>query len=120
VNRYGGRPRHHEDGGPWISIGKQGGDGADGRQVAAVDPFDDDVLLTGGERVMRTETATAPAGGVWTRATAGPRRKTGAQLLEFDPLRTGVVYHAHAGGIQRSTDGGRSWKPIGASAGDGR
>jgi hypothetical protein len=69
---------------------------------------------------MRTETATAPAGGVWTRATAGPRRKTGAQLLEFDPLRTGVVYHAHAGGIQRSTDGGRSWKPIGASAGDGR
>jgi len=114
VNRFGGRPRRWEDGGPWISIGKQGGNGTDGRQVVAVDPFDDDVLLTGGERIMRTATASAPAGGEWARVVAAPRRKAGAQALEFDPLREGVVYHASAGGIQRSTDAGRTWAPIGA------
>jgi hypothetical protein len=114
VNRFGGRPRRWEDGGPWISIGKQGGNGTDGRQVVAVDPFDDDVLLTGGERIMRTATASAPAGGEWARVVAAPRRKAGAQALEFDRLREGVVYHASAGGIQRSTDAGRTWAPIGA------
>jgi hypothetical protein len=122
VNRHGGRPRRlpgperelDPDGGPWISIGRRGGDGPEGRQVLAIDPFDDDVLVTGGENLVRTEAASAPAGGEWSKVAGVPRRKTGTQELVFDPLRRGVVYRAHANGIERSTDGGRTWAPIGA------
>ena len=114
VNRNGGRPRRQPDGGPWVSIGQRGGKGPESRQVVAVDPFDDDVLLTSGDSLVRTETASAPAGGEWAKVAGVPRRKLGRQWVEFDPLRKGVVYHGHAGGIQRSTDGGRTWAPIGA------
>jgi hypothetical protein len=114
MNRRGGRSRREPDGGPWISIGHRGGDSYEGRQVVAVDPFDDDVLLTGGESLLRTETSSAPGGGEWARTLRGPRRKSGPQSLEFDVERKGVVYHAHTGGLQRSADGGRTWAPIGA------
>jgi hypothetical protein len=114
VNRNGGLPRQQPGGGPWVSMGRRGGDGFDGRQVVAVDPFDDDVLLTGGENLMRTETASAPAGGEWAKVAGVPRRESGRQWVEFDPLRKGVVYHAHAGAIERSTDAGRTWAPLGA------
>jgi hypothetical protein len=113
MNRRGGRSRREPDGGPWVSIGQRGGDGHEGRQVVAVDPFDDDVLVTGGETLLRTETSSAPGGGEWTRVTGPPRRTSGPQWLEFDVVRKGVVYHAHTGGIQRSADGGRTWAALG-------
>ena len=116
VNRHGGRARRQPNGGPWVSIGRRGGDGPEGRQVLAVDPFHDDVLLTGGESLVRTETASAAAGGEWVKVASVPKRRTRVHALEFDRLREGVVYRGHSGGVERSTDGGRTWAVIG---GDG-
>lgn len=116
MNRRGGRSRRQPDGGPWISIGQRGGDGYEGRQVIAVDPFDDEVLLTGGETLVRTESSSAPGGGEWARVARAPRRKSGPQWLEFDGVRKGVVYLAHTGGIQRSADGGQTWAALGVRA----
>jgi hypothetical protein len=115
VNRHAGRPRHRPEGGPWVSKGLRGGNGAEVRQVLVVDPFDDEVLLTGGGSLVRTETSSAPAGGEWTKVASVPRRKDGRQWVEFDPQREGVVYLGHAGGVFRSGDGGRTWSDIGVA-----
>ena len=97
------------------SIGKRGGDGREVGQALAVDPFDDEVLLTGGPTLVRTETSSAPAGGEWTKDASVPRRNAGRLCVEFDPQRVGVVYLGHAGGVFRSADGGRTWSEIGVA-----
>jgi hypothetical protein len=110
VNRNGGRGPRQPGGGPWVSKGWRGGDGLEDRSHAlAVDPFDDEVLLSGSQELARTQTASSPGGGEWTTVAIPSAPQANPQCVEFDPNREGVVYLANASGISQSTDGGRTW-----------
>jgi photosystem II stability/assembly factor-like uncharacterized protein len=109
VNRHGGRGPRQPGGGPWVSKGLRGSGLGDRCQVLAVDPFDDEVLLAGGQELVRTQTASLPGGGEWTTVTSPSAPQENRQCVEFDPNHEGVVYLANASGIFRSTDGGRTW-----------
>jgi hypothetical protein len=113
VNRNGGRGPRQPDGGHWVSKGWRGGDeSGDCFQVLVVDPFDDEVLLAGGRELVRTQTASLPGGGEWTRVASPSAPQGNRQCVEFDPNHQGVAYFANPSGIFRSTDGGRTWTDI--------
>ena len=107
VNRKGGRAIGVSGGGPWISTGKVGGTGyGDWCHVIAVDPFDDNVILSGGQQLFRT----ANGGTNWTLAIDYYAPHEDQHRIVFDPTQSGVVYAANDGGVFRSTDKGATWQ----------
>lgn len=105
INRKGGRGPAMTGGGPWTSRGNVGFSQGDWDHVIAVDPFNDDVILSGGTQLFRS-----PDGGQnWTRVIDYYNPHEDQQSLAFDPVNTGVVYVANDGGIYRSADGGATW-----------
>jgi photosystem II stability/assembly factor-like uncharacterized protein len=113
INRNGGRGPLQPGGGPWVSKGWRGDGLGDRSQALAVDPFDDEVLLTGGQELVRTQTASLPGGGEWL--TVASPSAPDPQCVEFDPNHESVVYLANASGIFQSTDGGQTWTDLGGA-----
>lgn len=107
INGTGGRDVGVPGGGPWTSRGKVGGTGyGDWCHVIAVDPFDDNVILSGGQQLYRT-----PDGGAtWSLVINYYAPHEDQHRVAFDPSRQGVVYAANDGGVFRSTDGGVTWQ----------
>jgi photosystem II stability/assembly factor-like uncharacterized protein len=96
-----------------VSKGWRGDGLGDRSQALAVDPFDDEVLLTGGQELVRTQTASLPGGGEWM--TVASPSAPDPQCVEFDPNHESVVYLANASGVFQSTDGGRTWTDLGGA-----
>ena len=107
INRKGGRDVGTTGGGPWTSVGSVGGNGyGDWCHVIAVDPFDDNVILSGGQQLFRT----ADGGTTWTLVIDYYQPHEDQHRVVFDPTQTGVVYAANDGGVFRSTDKGATWQ----------
>jgi hypothetical protein len=107
VNRRGGRDVAAAGGGPWTSAGMVGGTGYGWWcHVIAIDPFDDDVILSGAQELYRT----ADGGGSWSLAITYYAPHEDQHRVLFDPIHSGVVYVANDGGVFRSTDGGATWQ----------
>jgi hypothetical protein len=107
VNRKGGRDVGMLGGGPWTSRGKIGGNGyGDWCHVIAVDPFDDNVILSGGQQLYRT----ADGGTTWSLVINYYAPHEDQHRVAFDPNQQAVVYAANDGGVFRSTDGGVTWQ----------
>src|SRR5262249_23620626 len=107
INRRGGRDVGVPGGGPWMSAGQVGGNGyADWCHVIAVDPFDDNVILSGAQQLYRT-----PDGGLtWALFIDYYHPHEDQHRIVFDPTQPGVVYAANDGGVFRSTDRGVTWQ----------
>lgn len=107
TNRTGGRDVGVPGGGPWTSKGMVGGTGyGDWCHVIAVDPFDDDVILSGAQQLYRT-----PDGGLnWSLVINYYAPHEDQHRVVFDPTQQGVVYAANDGGVFRSTDSGVTWQ----------
>lgn len=107
VNRHGARDITVPGGGTWTSRGAVGGTGyGDWCHVIAVDPFNDDVILAGGQQLYRSSTR----GQSWSLVIDYYRPHEDQHRIMFDPLHSGVVYAANDGGMFRSTDGGATWQ----------
>jgi hypothetical protein len=107
VNRAGGRPPSVSGGSPWTSVGMGGGNGyQDWCHVIAVDPFDDNTILAGGQQLMRT----IDGGATWSVAIDYYEPHEDQHRVVFDPTQRGVVYAANDGGVFRSTDSGATWQ----------
>jgi hypothetical protein len=107
VNRSGGRDASVAGGGPWVSRGKVGGTGyGDWCHVIAVDPFDDNVILSGAQQLFRT----ADGGMTWSIVIDYYAPHEDRHRVIHDPTTQGVVYAANDGGAFRSTDGGVTWR----------
>jgi photosystem II stability/assembly factor-like uncharacterized protein len=76
--------------------------------VVGVDPFDFNVLFTGGQTLYRSPDAGASWPAV-VQAGGGDPTHEDQQSIAFDPIRAGVVYVSNDGGVWRSEDGGRTW-----------
>jgi photosystem II stability/assembly factor-like uncharacterized protein len=110
VNRNGGRPPMALGGGPWTSLGTYGGTGyGDWCHVIAVDPFDDNVILAGGQELYRT----SDGGQHWTKVIGYYAPHEDQHRVVFDRETRGVVYAANDGGVYRSTDGGATFQTSG-------
>jgi hypothetical protein len=107
INRRGGRDIGVPAGGPWTSAGQVGGTGyGDWCHVIAVDPFDDNLILSGAQQLYRT-----PDGGLtWALVIDYYRPHEDQHRIVFDPIQPGVVYAANDGGVFRSTDRGVTWQ----------
>jgi hypothetical protein len=107
VNRHGGRGPSVLGGGPWTSLGQQGGTGyGDWCHVIAVDPTDDNVILAGAQTLSRT-----PDGGTsWTTVINYYAPHEDQHRILFDVSQPGVVYAANDGGVFRSPDRGITWQ----------
>jgi photosystem II stability/assembly factor-like uncharacterized protein len=110
VNRTGGRPPGTVGGGPWTIRGGPGNPGAgngqgDWSHCIAVDPFDDDVILAGGQTLWRT----ADGGQTWMLVADFYNPHEDEQAVIFDPTRRNVAYLASDGGVARSLDAGATW-----------
>lgn len=115
LTRDAGRPRFIGGSG-WTSKGTYGGTGyGDWCHVVAVDPFDDDVILAGGQQLYRT----GDGGTSWTLVVDYYRPHEDQHRVVFDPATSGVVYLANDGGVFRSTDGGATWQTGGDDIGTG-
>jgi len=113
VNNNGGRPPGTTGGGPWNIRGQPGNPGAgtgqgDWSHCLAVDPFNNDVMLAGGQTLWRT----ADAGQTWTLVADYYNPHEDEQAVVFDPTRQNVAYMASDGGVAESLDGGATWKHI--------
>ena len=109
LNRHGGRRPQEPGGGGWVSKGWRGGDAPEiGQGLVAVDPNDDEVLLAAGSELVRTGTASLPAGGDWE--VVGQRVE--ARCLLHDPAHPGVVFRGGERGLARSVDGGATWSAV--------
>jgi hypothetical protein len=107
VNRNGGRDVVLLGGGPWVSRGPVGGTGyGDWCHVIAVDPFDDNIILSGAQQLYRT----ADGGNSWTLVIDYYQPHEDQHRIVFDLTQSGVVYAANDGGVFRSTDKGASWQ----------
>lgn len=115
VNRQGpGSPRNIVDR-PWLSKGRPGDDRGDRNSgqgdwshTLAIDPFDDDVMLCGGQEYYRT----ANGGDSWDPIVNWHEDQQG---IAFDPGERNRVYIANDGGVSVSTDGGCTFRPTDAA-----
>jgi hypothetical protein len=110
VNRNGGRPPGVPGGGPWTTRPLPGGPGDRNGygywcHAVAVDPFDDDVILAGAQRLWRT----ADGGASWVEVASFYSPHEDQHAVVFDPRVPGLAWLANDGGVFRSTDGGRTW-----------
>jgi photosystem II stability/assembly factor-like uncharacterized protein len=112
VNHNGGRPPTMPGGGPWVSKGMVGRNPdprflyGDWCHVIAIDPFDNDVILSGAQELFRTN----DGGDAWTNVVAQYSDAHADQhSVAFDPAHQGVVYVANDGGVIRSIDSGATW-----------
>jgi photosystem II stability/assembly factor-like uncharacterized protein len=93
---------------PALGLWQQG----DWVNVIAIDPNNDNIMLVGGERLIRTTNG----GQTWT--TSMLYRYESAlghedqHRIVFDPANSGVVYLANDGGIYRSVDSGATWQDL--------
>ena len=93
-------------GGAWTSAGKVGGTGyGSWCHVLAIDPFNDQVMLSGGQELCRT----ANGGTSWSTVITYYAPHEDQHRVVFDPTQVGVVYAANDGGVFRSPDGGQTW-----------
>jgi photosystem II stability/assembly factor-like uncharacterized protein len=76
--------------------------------VIAVNPFDDNVILVGGQTLYRTTDGGQTWAGV-VQAGGGDPTHEDQQSLAFDPCTPGIVYLSNDGGVWRSIDGGQTW-----------
>lgn len=76
--------------------------------VIAVDPFDDNVILVGGQTLYRTDDGGLTWAGV-VQAGGGDPTHEDQQSLAFDRCTPGVVYLSNDGGVWRSTNSGQTW-----------
>lgn len=76
--------------------------------VIGVDPFDSNVLLTGGQTLYRSADGGASWSGVVQAGGADPTHED-QQSIAFDPNNAGVVYLSNDGGVWRSADRGQTW-----------
>jgi hypothetical protein len=77
--------------------------------VLAIDPFDDDVILAGGQELFRTTNAGVASGEAsWTFV---PNTHWDLQSIVFDDQQQGLVYLANDGGVATSLNNGRSFGP---------
>jgi photosystem II stability/assembly factor-like uncharacterized protein len=107
VNRKGGRDVGVAGGSAWTSKGAHGGTGYyDWCHVIAVDPFDDNVILSGGQQLWRT----ADGGTTWKLVIDYYAPHEDQHRVVHDLTSPGVVYAANDGGVFRSTDGGVTWQ----------
>jgi hypothetical protein len=107
VNSRGGRDSTVAGGGPWTSRGKVGGSGYGyWCHVIAVDPHNDDVILSGAQQLYRTTNG----GANWSIVIDYYNPHEDQHRVVFDAATSGVVYAANDGGVFRSTDGGATWK----------
>jgi photosystem II stability/assembly factor-like uncharacterized protein len=110
VNRTGGRPPGTVGGGPWSVRGGPGNPAAgngqgDWSHCIAVDPFDDDIILAGGQTLWRT----VDGGQTWAMVAGSYNPHEDEQAVIFDPTRQNVAYLASDGGVARSLDAGATW-----------
>jgi photosystem II stability/assembly factor-like uncharacterized protein len=113
VNNNGGRPPGTPGGGPWNIRGQPGNPGAgngqgDWSHCIAVDPFNNNVVLAGGQTLWRT----ADGGQTWTFVAGDYNPHEDEQAVIFDPTRPNVAYLASDGGVAQSLDGGATWRHI--------
>jgi len=84
----------------------------DGSWSLAVDPHHAGTVWAVGELGVRV---TRDGGTTWRSATSAPAPDLSA--IALDPHRLGTVYlSTRQNGVYRSVDGGRTWRPFGASA----
>ena len=107
VNRNGGRGPAVSGGGPWASLGQQGGTGyGNWCHVIAVDPTDNNVILAGAQTLSRTP----DGGGSWNTVINYYAPHEDQHRILFDSSQPGVVYAANDGGVFRSPDHGVTWQ----------
>ena len=114
INQNGGLPQTVPNGGPWRSLGMGGGNNqGDFCNAVAVDPFDNNVILTGGFTLVRTSNALS-ANPSWATVIAfeNPLLHEDQHWVEFDRTQQNVVYVANDGGVFRSMDGGATWTEL--------
>ncbi|MDX6533086.1 MAG: hypothetical protein QOF68_830 [Gaiellales bacterium] len=97
-----------------LQFGGTGLEGGGFQNVVAVDPFDSDVVLSGGD-VAGFQRST-DGGVTWRSSNAGlsVRQQLAVASILFSPTTQGKVYAAvgdagNSGGLLVSNDGGRSW-----------
>lgn len=113
VNGNGGRPPGTPGGGPWNMRGQPGNPGAgngygDWCHCLAVDPFNNNVMLAGGQTLWRT----TDGGVTWTQVTFFYNPHEDEHAMIFDHTRPNEVYLASDGGVARSLDGGATWSHV--------
>ncbi|TAN35203.1 hypothetical protein EPN27_04255, partial [Patescibacteria group bacterium] len=70
----------------------------------AIDPFNDNAMLVGGQDYYRT----TDGGTTWAAVESFHEDQ---QSIAFDPVEQGRVYVSHDGGVCVSTDGGATFRP---------
>jgi photosystem II stability/assembly factor-like uncharacterized protein len=113
VNDNGGRPPGTPGGGPWNIRGQPGNPDAgngqgDWSHCVAVNPFDNNVMLAGGQSLWRT----ADGGQTWSLVAGYYNPHEDEQAVIFDHTRQNVAYLASDGGVAQSLDGGATWRHI--------
>jgi len=97
-------------------LGQNGDDQSSKNNVIAVDPFDNNILLTGHQDLYLTDDGGANGNLSWYEVAGYARPDLPVHVdqnyIAFDPSKSGVAYLANDGGIYRSTDSGRSWSEL--------
>lgn len=100
--------------GEWRSRGELGQpesrDQSEYCNVIAVDPSNNNIMLSGLQDLYRTSDGGASGSQSWQKV-AGYNTNVHADQINivFDPSQTGVVYLANDGGVYRSTNSGKTW-----------
>jgi hypothetical protein len=107
LNRVGGRNGVGPIGWQRMATLSNMGQG-DWDHVVGVDPFNSNVIFTGGQTLYRSADGGASWSGV-VQAGGGDPTHEDQQSIAFDPNLAGVVYLSNDGGVWRSADGGQTW-----------
>jgi photosystem II stability/assembly factor-like uncharacterized protein len=115
INRSGGSGTWESKGDRGQPSGRQFQDQSEYCNVVAVDPFDNNIILTGLQDLYRTADGGAGGNSSWQQV-AGYNTTDdvhGDQInIIFDPSQRGVAYLANDGGIYRSTNSGQGWSEL--------
>ena len=112
VNHRGGFGR-------WETKGERGQradrDQSEYCNVIAINPFNNNIMLTGLQDLYRTTDGGASGGTSWQKVGGYDTRVHADQInitFDPDPKRRRVVYLANDGGIYRSTNNGQTWSEL--------
>jgi hypothetical protein len=125
INRRGGRNRNRRrtsyawEREAWESKGDRGQtpgiydqDQSNYDNVIAVDPFNNNNLLSGLQDLYRCSVGASGAESWQIVAGSGTNVHSDHLCIEFDHTQNGVVYLANDGGVYRSGDGGLNWSEL--------